>query len=451
MRKMVSNTAMTLVVALYLFEALTGCRVSVVTAAAAAVILALNLPYIGKTFKAPAWIFFIIGAVILLAARAPVSQWEYGMNSMLKTVVILISVQSLSLAISRGGYEKAVSDCLGCGSGKVWPLYCLLMVISHILASVMSLGCVPIIIAAILPAIQGKMDNEKDFIVGAVTCGYCTLFLWAPGTVTVLMSMQVFDIGWKEYFMPAFALAVFGMVLAGGVSWFKYHGKKLKADGSGRQTDIKAVKKIGELVLVMAIIVLGIGVLEKIKYSTSIGRLLIVTLLVSFIWLILQTGRSSFKEVLRQWWNEKLEKNDDLSAFFLSMGVFSAAISYSGAESLMVKLCGSFPMLFQTGALWTLPLIIVILSLIGIHPFVSVLMVGPIMAGMALPYSHLQMGLAMSLGCCVSYMISPFAGLILTLSSKIKEKPVHICFNVNLMFAIIYYICAECMIFFFVK
>ena len=451
MRKIISNSAMVLLVLLYLTEAITGYKVSWITAASAAVILAFNLPYIGKTFRLPAWIFFILGSVILIASGAPLSQWEYGLNSMLKTVVILISVQTISLAIGRGGYEKAVSDCLGSGVGNIWFLYCLLMIISHILASVMSLGSVLIILAAILPAIQGKMEKENDFIISAVTCGYCTLFLWAPGTVTVLMSMQVFDIGWQEYFIPAFLLAVFGMVLAAGVSWFTYHGKTLKTDGTEKKLNIKALKKIGVLVLVMVIIVIGIGILEKAGFSTSIGRLLIVTLVVAFVWLLLQSHGRSFKEVPAQWWNNKLPKNGDLSSFFISMGIFSAAISYSGIENIMVQLGQSYPLFFQWGALWSLPLIIVLLSLIGIHPFVSVLMVGPIMAGMNLPYSNLQMGLAMSLGCCVSYMVSPFAGLILTLSGGLKEKPAHICFKVNLLFALLYYILAEFIILFLIS
>lgn len=450
MRKTISNLAMALLVIMYLTQALTGYTVSAITAILAAIIIIFNLPYIGKTFKAPAWIFFALGTVILLAAKAPISQWEYGLNSMLKTVVILISVQTLSLPISRGGYEKAVSDCLGSGNGNIWILYCLLMVISHILASVMSLGSVIIILAAILPAIQGKMSRENDFITSAVTCGYCTLFLWAPGTVTVLMSMQVFDIGWKDYFMPAFLLAMFGLVFGAAVSWFSYHGKKLKTEGAESKTDINAIKKIGQLVLVMAIITIGISVFEKAGFSTSIGRLLVITLLVAFVWLLMQTGKDFFKEVLSQWWNNKLPKNGDLSSFFISMGIFSAAISYSGIENIMIQLANNHPLLFQTGAIWTLPLIIAMLSLIGIHPFVSVLMVGPIMAGMNLPYSNLQMGLAMSLGCCVSYMISPFAGLILTLSNGLNEKPSHICFNVNLFFAVLYYVLTECIIVFFI-
>ena len=451
MRRTVSNAAMVLLIVLYIIEALTGHSLQYITAGAAFIILVFNLPYMGKTFKTPAWIFFGLGSIILLFTRAPLSQWVYGMNSMLKTVVILISVQTLSLAIDRGGYEKAVADCLGAGVENTWILYCLLMIISHILASVMSLGSVVVILAAVLPAIHGKMDNEKDFIISAVTCGYCTLFLWAPGTVTVLMSMQVFEISWQDYFMPSFMLAMFGLLIGAVLSWFYYHGKKLKSDNRGQKLDTKALKKILQLAFVMAIIVIGIGILEKLKFSTSIGRLLIVTLLVSVIWLIVQKSDSPIKSVPSKWWNVMLPKNNDLSAFFISMGVFSAAISYSGIENVMVEIGNSYPLLFQHWVLWTLPLIIVLLSLIGIHPFVSVLMVGPIIAGMNLPFSNLQMGLAMSLGCCVSYMVSPFAGLILALSNGLKEKPAHICFKVTLFMAVIYYVLAEFIILFFVK
>jgi len=450
MVRIMSNIAMIMLVVLYIIEAVTGYSVSWLTAISAAVVLAINLPKIGKTFKKPAWIFFILGSVILIFERAPIGQWIYGLNSMLKTVVIFISVQTLSMAIGRGGYEKAVSDCLGSGVKNIWILYCLLMVVSHILASVMSLGSVVVILAAIFPAVQGKMEKENDFIISAVTCGYCTLFLWAPGTVTVLMSMQVFNIGWQEYFLPAFILAMFGIILGGFVSWFKYHNKDLSVERENEKIDLNALKKIGVLVFVMVVIVLGIGVMEKLELSTSIGRLLIVTLLVSFVWLLSQTKSDFIKEIPKEWWNNKLPKNGDLSSFFISMGIFSAAMSYSGIENMMVDMAGRFPMFFQMGAIWTLPLIIVVLSLVGIHPFVSVLMVGPILAGMNLPYSNLQMGLAMSLGCCVSYMVSPFAGLILTLSNGVKETPSHICFKVNLGFAFLYYVLSEILILLFI-
>ena len=124
------------------------------------------------------------------------------------------------------------------------------------------------------------------------------------------------------------------------------------------------------------------------------------------------------------------------------MGVFSAAIQYSGFGDRLTELCAGHSGLLGPLVLPLLPLAIVAFSLVGLHPFVSVLMVGPILAGLPLPVTPLQLGLAMSLGCCLSYMLSPFAGLILTLSHELQEPPLRKCLRGNLTFAIPYYLLA---------
>lgn len=442
MGRQISNGAMTALAVLFLAEALTGVRLSWWMAVAAAVVLVINLPAMGKTFRLPAWIFFLLGTAVLLLGRAPLSQWVEGLNSMLKTAVILMVMQSLSLAMDQGSYEAAVTRCLRGGSGRMAVLYCLIMALSHLLASVMSLGSVVVILAAIGPALEGRLEQGSRFIGSAVCVGYCTLFLWAPGTVTVLMSMQVFSLSWQAYFLPAFLLATLGLVLGAAMALLRFRGRKLAA-GDGGVADARPGDrwKLLHLVLVLAVIVVGITLLERLSFSTSTGRLLVVTLAVALVWLALQKGRASPRKMLAEWWNKRLPGNGDLSAFFLSMGFFSSAIQYSGADTMLERFCQTNQAMFAPLVLPLLPLVIVGLSLIGIHPFVSVLMVGPILTGISLPATSLQMGLSISLGCCLSYMLSPFAGLILTLSSGLKEPPIRVCRG-NLGYAALYYLLA---------
>ena len=92
---------MSAMVLLYLLDVLLPFSLSSAASVAAAVVLAVNLPFIGKTFRLPAWAFFLIGAGVLLACRAPLGQWSQGLQSMMKTAVILIVMQSLSLAMGR--------------------------------------------------------------------------------------------------------------------------------------------------------------------------------------------------------------------------------------------------------------------------------------------------------------------------------------------------------------
>lgn len=464
LRKQISNVALMLLLCVYVAEAFTGQAFNVLTAAAGAIVLILNIPYMGKTFKAPAWVFCGLGAAVLIIGRAPVSQWIYGFNSMMKTVVILIAVQTLSLAINIGRYEDAVSGVMG---GKIRSkalFFIMLLLLSHLLAGVMSLGSVVIIIAAVLPAAAGRIRNEKHFIAEAITIGYCTLFLWAPGTVTVLMSMQIFDLSWGEYFIPAITLAAIGLALGCIVGYIKYNRRNhaddiADADADALKSaeneptgveetdktqaaDVSPRRKIVELISVLALIVMGISILESIGFSNASGRMIVVSLIVSAIWIALIKGRNKDMRITELWWHKKLPGNNDLYTFFLAMGIFSAGISYSGLDAAMAVFGAAHGSMIAAVVIPVLPLVIIALSLIGIHPFISVIMVGQILTSMSLGVSDLQLGLTMSLGCCLSYMVSPFAGLILTMSDNLKLTPAEICFKINLRFAILYYVVA---------
>ena len=440
-RKTAASAALALMTLLYVLDLLLPLPLGAAAAAAAAAVLLLDLPFMGKTFRLPAWIFFLLGAAVLLFCRAPLSQWEQGLSSMMKTVVILVVMQGLALAMRRGGYEQAAAECLCGRSGSLAGLFCLILLLSHLLAGVMSLGCVVVILAAISPAVRQRLPDSRRFLAASLSWGYCTLFLWAPGTVTVLMSMQVFDLDWQSYFPPAFALSLLGLALGAGIAHFRFRGQSLASAGT-ETVSPGAWRKLRRLAGVLAVIVAAVALLERLGFSTSIGRLLVTILTVTAVWLTAQGRVPEAPPLLRQWWQDYLPKNQDLAAFFLSMGVFSAAIQYSGFGDRLTKLCAWHSGLLGPLVLPLLPLAIVAFSLVGLHPFVSVLMVGPILAGLPLPVTPLQLGLAMSLGCCLSYMLSPFAGLILTLSHELQEPPLRMCLRANLPFAIPYYLLA---------
>ncbi|MDD5833206.1 MAG: hypothetical protein PUC98_06995 [Clostridiales bacterium] len=457
LRRTISNIALMMLFIIYIAGLFTGKQFNVFTASAGAAVLVLNLPYMGKTFRLPAWIFCGLGILILLISGAPAKSWADGINSMMKTVIILIAVQMLSIAIKAGGYENAVSNYMNRGIKKVSVLFIILLLLSHLLAGVMSLGSVVIILSAVMPAIKGRIDKENRFAAEAITIGYCTLFLWAPGTVTVLMSMQVFELGWSQYFVPAFMLAVLGLAM--GCVWgiirygkIRFNNEFINADSTETTcpaaNDFSGRRKIAEMALVMTIIVVGITALERLGFSNATGRMIVVSVSVALIWVVLVTKNKFISIVPGIWWNEKLPNNVDLYTFFLSMGMFSAAVSYSGIERRLIDLCGYYQGFFEMWVLPALPLLIIGLSLVGIHPFISVLVVGPVLMGMHLPVSPLQLGLAMSLGCGLSYMVSPFAGLILTLAGNLKLSPADICFKINLRFAVLYYAAAELLIHF---
>ena len=65
-RKTAASAALALMTLLYVLDLLLPLPLGAAAAAAAAAVLLLDLPFMGKTFRLPAWIFFLLGAAVLL-------------------------------------------------------------------------------------------------------------------------------------------------------------------------------------------------------------------------------------------------------------------------------------------------------------------------------------------------------------------------------------------------
>ena len=438
-KTLISDIAIIALLLIYLAGIMAGESYSALCALAGAAIYLANIAFMGSAFRTPAWLFSIIGIGVLLFTRAPLSQWIYGLTCMQKSIIILIAIQPLSTAIEAGNYEKAVSDCLNRSIRSGAVLFAMIAVISHLLAGIMSLGSVVVILSTIMPAVRGKMRNEDAFAAESVSIGYSSLFLWAPGAVTVIISMQAFSLAWSEYFPPAFILGL--IELAAGCLYGVFRFRKVRFDTVREELpDEHEGKRVLELVFVLSMIVVGIFVLEKLSFSHATGRMVVVTLLIALVWLAVITKRDFFRVVPDLWLKKALPKNADMYTFFLAMGLFSAAISYSGIEGRLLEFCSRYQTVIGAFVIPVLPLVIVFLALIGVHPFISAVIAGTILAALDMPVLPIQLGLALSIGCCMSYLISPFSGLVLTLTNNLNLTPAEICFKRNIGFVPLYYL-----------
>ena len=137
-----------------------------------------------------------------------------------------------------------------------------------------------------------------------------------------------------------------------------------------------------------------------------------------------------------------------LNAFFVTMGLFSEGLQYAGFDIILEDSTEAFRQMPCIIILLLLPLIIIAFSMIGIHPMVSLAVLGPVMIQLVGNASVMQLALSTAMGCCLAYMISPFAGLILLLSQLLGLPPKKVALEYNFMHALIYYIIGTAAIYF---
>lgn len=442
MKNTILKYSMLSLIIIYMIGINIGGCIWIISAILSATILCITMPEIGKSYKRISWCFILIAVVILLLKRVGFQIWVDAFNSMLNNVVILICVKFLAIPMRIGRYDKAVTDVLIAKPKSKYNLFVLLEIMSHILASVLSLGAVPVILSAVKPAVEKHVEDSKAFMTKGIMCGYSTLFLWAPSTVTVLMCIHIFNISWGEYFFPAFILAMIGILLGIFIGRIKYRGDNFGTSNIAIEiTSIKeAEKKVIQLILNIILIIFGYYFLEISGISTSTGRIVITVAVVSFMWTVLQRNYKCLKVSIGEFWNKQLITGKDLITFFICMGLFSEAIKQTAFDEIFLK---SIPLEYINNngiiLLIIVPILVVGISYIGIHPFVSVLIFGPMILSVPVKLTSLQLALDMSVGCCLTYLLSPFAGVILALAEGLEERPINICVGINLFYSVLFY------------
>lgn len=423
---------------LYLLRPVTGRALLWPRAVVSGALLLLFLPRMSRSFRIPAWLFTLCGGAILLWKGAPAEVWAQGLNSMLLTAAIIVVMQTLSIAIGAGDYSQAISDAMRRYAGNQGILYFLVELFAHLLCSILNIGEVIIVLSSFDQKLTQQIDDYPGYVSGAIARGHCTAFLWAPGSVTVLMTLQLFALDWAGYVLPAAGLACLGIALGGGLEYPRLRRRRL----SGGKPSLSAASlgKLGTLAAVIVVIVCGISLLEPLFPRTSSGeRLILAVAVVSVLWLLAQAPGGRLGGQIRTFCMDVLPDSGSLCAFFISMGFFSNALQYMGLDVLLEQAAAPLNALPALLLLALVPLVIMAFSLIGVHPMVSLAVLAPLFTQLAGSASALQLALATALGCCLSYMLSPFAGLILLLSHLLHLPARQIALARNFHFSLLYY------------
>lgn len=416
--------------------------------AAVAVLLLLRyLPVMSKSYKIPAWIFTIIGFTLLLWKQAPPLAWAKALTAMMPIVAIISVMQTLSISMGTGDYNAAVSTFLRKHAKNQGVLYYMIMLFSHFLCSILNLGEVIIVLNSIHRSISEQITDYQRYIGSAISRGHCTAFLWAPGSVTVLLTLQIFGMEWSSYLLPAASLALIGLLLAGAKPYIQRRKEGFLPDSAPAQPHAQG--KVLFLCLIILSIIIGISALGSVfPHSTSSEIMVFDVSIVSCLWLLSQCRKPSMKQELQKFASKTLPGMGSLNTFFITMGIFSESLQYAGFNHILEDKAEIFRQMPCMLILLILPLIIIGFSMVGIHPMVSLAVLGPVLLQLVGSASAMQLALSTAMGCCLAYMISPFAGLILLLSQLLDLAPKQLALEYNFLHALVYYIVGTLVIYF---
>lgn len=177
-------------------------------------IFALGITRLSNSFKIATAIFIVAGIVLLFTGIFSIYVLAKAWTSMIDIVVLLVVMQLFMLPVTVGNYQKAVEQFMENKLHTPKSIYVFVMLITHLLSSILSMGTVSIVISVLGDSIKRRVKDYEHFSGTAITRAFTLGTLWAPGAATIFLISTVTKVQWSSLFLPCILLGVLGLVLA---------------------------------------------------------------------------------------------------------------------------------------------------------------------------------------------------------------------------------------------
>lgn len=397
------------------------------------VVIALSFPVVTGTSKIIGFMTFLVSIILLWHAQAPLSVWREALKDNLFLVVMFGMVPLLGIPIQHGGYTKALRGVFERHVNSNSRFYLLVSFISAFVGVLVSLAVVPLVYEICRAS---SRSEDSRLLSTAISRGFTTCLIWAPTTAAIGLIVQLTGAEWHEFFPFGIAFGVIAGVVGYGMTLFEQKDEQQAPDrfgghGSSFNSEVPEEKidtaKIAELSFFGIILIAGIAV---ISYFSGISAIIIVSLaslVYPVLWLsIIKRLPVLVKEFKGDYFHHKLPGLKNEIVLFMGAGLLAASINYSHLGDYVPQV-----MTFLVGHNAFLLTIVVIslsvlISALGVHPIVTVTILGGTIQAAAYGVSPTYLALVLSTSWAMGTSVSPSSANIIAVSGIVGQSPLQV-------------------------
>ena len=242
--------------------------------------------------------------------------------------------------------------------------------------------------------------------------------------------------------MPGFLLSLLGLATSYLLEHFAWLNRPIVAADRGAEVSEQqarlARKQSWHILLVVIGLILSVLGLDIFSVGTGTGRILLAGLAVAGVWLLYYRNHSAFLSTFRRFWDSGVIKAADMAVLFIAMGLFAGAVDHSG---LLTSFQPTLQAVANQSGRFSLVAVLfgyIALAVAGIHPFILVVILGKILMSLSLQLAPISIALLLLVASGVSFIVSPFAGMILMTAKFLNVKPVEVAWKWNVVYCLLF-------------
>ena len=404
----------------------------------AIIMLIVSFPLASRLFKILGGSFLFIGGYLFITTGQPFQLIPSLLTSNLSLLTLLAMLPWMNSIVRSGRFDRNLNLLMKVNVSDLGKLYPRSSLITHILAAFLNLSAATIsqdVLKGTLAPFSKEIRNS--FITTASLRGYSLALLWSPLEIMVAVSIFATGVDYVTLLPWLIFIAVIAYLLDSIFGRFYYKKYKFKQVSINKQPKInrkELVKKMIQFIIALVlflILVILFGNLFHLNFT------LIVTMIIfpfAFIWSLLMKRRRSFWIIGWNNWKTKTNTMQNFIVLFISLSLFSTSLGDTSFLEVIQKplsFVSDYPMLI----LFLIQVIIVFLSMFGIHPIATVGILTGIITPLLEVMNPVSIALVLITGSIATFTVGTY-GLLVTLTAMgTEQSPFRITLK-NMPFAI---------------
>ncbi len=405
-----------------------------------AVILFLSIfPAARPSTRYMSLILIGVGIYFMLTYQVSVAGWSKAVTYNASLISLVLTVPLLGSILYFEPYQHHLSVLISRFASSPYRFYAVACMMLTFLASLINLASFHFVHQLLVKPAEkypAKLFNS------ALIRGFMPNIMWSPSYISVALTAQYCGISWFEIAPVGIAMALAGVLSLLFWGWLEY-GRSEQPCGPINPPNSLAnlsdsYKSLLKLLLQTGILIFLIVALE---YATHKSAMIIVPL-VSFtgpLFLALIYGKTeAYVTQSKEFFTHRLPQMNNEFVLFSAIGFFGFSLGISDIPAYIPVL---ITRLGLDTALVLLPIIVFgigFLSLIGIHPMITIAAMSASLPPGSIPLSTLQLAGAYLAGYTFYSVVSPFSAANLLMGSLAKQSPLAVGLQQNGIFAFVY-------------
>ena len=411
--------------------------------------LVISIPQLKGFMRYLIYFMLLAGTIMFFSSGRGFLEYLLGIQDMVNVLCVFMVLELIGFPVAITDLRPLFRPMLK-ATKKPAFLFSLLSFVSMVLGSIINMAIVPLIYYSMWESLQERGLGYTRNLAVSLKRGLALSLFWSPFGIMMAVIIEYSGVPWIQIAPITFFLALVALLVSFFSEYLLSRGKAMVAGGLDLPPDAgehfwKTFRTLTSYVFTLIAFVLAINSYTSLG---MIDTLIIISVIVPLAWSLVTGILPTYLQKTVQYFQIKVPGYGQPFSLFIAAGVFAVGLRSFGFESLLDQfLLLSFETLGSIGIIMIIVSVIMLLSWVGVHPVVSLVLIGQNLNFQSGIIPPLYYAIAMIIGGSLSNLTSPISAVTLVTAGLFQKNPFEVGITWNALF-IVMFLCILPLIFF---